>query len=269
MSNYVSQSVRVFWSSAVLAKRALFNWLNPGLWLMQLLTMSLFQIAFFVFVCKYAGNDSDAQIAYVAIGNAISSVAYVAVFAVCNITGEEKQQGTLAPVLVTPANRFSVFVGRAMFQVFNGTLTVFISLFYAWAVFGVDFSIVNWSALITVVIVTSLTMCGLGLLLSSVGLYLRTSMVIANIFLFIGLLFSGVNFAVSELPGPLQPVSYIFPLTYATDAARDAIQGSSILDVGDLLAYELITGTAALLLGFAIFRWFEKLSRETGTMEKF
>ena len=66
----------------------------------------------------------------------------------------------------------ALFVGRAMFQVLNGIATVFIALFYAWAVFGVDFSMTNWPALITVVVLTSLTTVGFGLMLSSLGLYL-------------------------------------------------------------------------------------------------
>ncbi|QLH75274.1 MAG: ABC transporter permease [Methanomassiliicoccales archaeon] len=269
MSSYIFQSARVFWSSAVLAKRALFAWLNPGLWIMQMFFMSIFQIAFFVYIVKYAGGSSDINVSYVAVGNAISSVSYVAIFSVCNITGEEKQQGTLAPVLATPANRMALFIGRAMFQVLNGMATVFIALFYAWAIFDVDFSATNWPALVAVVVVTSLTMTCLGLLLSSIGLYLRTSLIIANIFLFIGLLFSGVNFPVSYLPDMIEPLAYLFPLTYSTDAARAAVAGSSLLEIGDLMSYMLISGAAALLLGYVIFRFFERLSRTKGTMDRF
>ncbi len=43
-----SEAVRVFWSSAVLAKNALFHWLSPPMWIMQLFVISLFQIALFV-----------------------------------------------------------------------------------------------------------------------------------------------------------------------------------------------------------------------------
>jgi ABC-2 type transport system permease protein len=268
MFQNIAQGTRVFISSAVLAKRALFSWLNPALWIMQLFFMSLFQMAFFVYIVKYAGGE-EIGIAYVAVGNAISSVAYVAIFSVCNITGEEKQEGTLTPVLASPANRLPLFVGRAMFQVLNGIATVFIALFYAWAVFGVDFSGTNWSSLITVVVLTSLTMVGFGLMLSSLGLYLRTSMVIANIFLFIGLLFSGVNFPVSYLPEWLQPLAYAFPLTYGTEAAREAVVGTSLVGMADLLISQMIVGTIALLIGYGIFAVFENLSRRLGTMDKF
>ena len=59
---------------------------------MQLFGMALFQIAFFVYVAMFV-NNAEVTIEYAAIGNALQSTAYVSVFAVCNITGEEKNQG--------------------------------------------------------------------------------------------------------------------------------------------------------------------------------
>jgi ABC-2 type transport system permease protein len=219
-------------------------------------------------VVQYVQGTPE-MVAYVAIGNALSSIAYVTVFSVCNIANEEKQQGTLQPVLVTPANRMAVFVGRGMFQVLNGILTVFIALGYAAFVFGVDFSATNWPALIVVVAMTALSMTAFGLMLSSVGMYLRTSMVIANIFLFLGLLVSGVNFPVSKLPEWLQVVAYAIPLTYGTDAARAAVAGASITDIGNSLLDMAISGLVLVFIGYLIFKFFEWLSRRKGTMEQY
>ena len=268
MAEYAPNPVRVFWSSAVLAKRALFAWLSPGLWMMQLFTMSLFSIAFFVYVATYVDNP-EVSVAFVAVGNALQSVAYVSIFAVCNITGEEKSQGTLQAILVSPANRLSIFVGRAMFQIVNGLATVAIAFFYAAFLFGVDFSSANLLTLAAVVLVTTFAMTGFGLMLSSLGMYLRTSMVIANIFLFIGLLFSGVNFPVSRLPEWLQPIAYAIPLTYGTDAARAAVNGASVWEVGSLLFNMTVVGIVLVFVGYLIFRFFEWLSRRNGTMEQY
>jgi ABC-2 type transport system permease protein len=115
---------------------------------------------------------------------------------------------------------------------------------------------------------TTFAMTGFGLMLSSIGMYLRTSMVIANIFLFIGLLFNGVNFPVSFLPEFLQPISYVMPMTYGTEAARAAVSGASIMDVSSLLAIEALIGIVAVLLGYAMLRIFEHLARSKGTMER-
>jgi ABC-2 type transport system permease protein len=264
----VFQSARVFWSSAVIAKKALFAWLSPGLWLMQLFTMSLFQMAFFVYISMYVGNP-QATVTYVAVGNAIQSIAYVAIFAVTNVTTEEKEAGTLPGILVTPANRFALFVGRAMFQVLNSIATVVIALFYAAVLFGVDFSGANMLTLAVVIVVTAFATVGFGLMLSSLGFYLRTSMVVANVFLFIGLLFCGVNFPVTMLPEFLQPVSYVFPITYATDAARMAVEGASLGAVSGLLGAELIVMATAILIGYVMMMAFEVIARRKGTLEMF
>jgi len=268
MTEYINNPLRVFWSSAVLAKRALFAWLNPAMWLTQLFFMSLFQMAFFVYVATFV-NNSEVSVEYVAIGNALQSLAYVSVFAVCNITGEEKNQGTIENLLVSPANRFSVFVGRAMFQVANGLATVVIAFFYAAFIFNVDFSQANLLGLALVILVTTFAMTGFGLMLSSLGLFLRTSMIIANVFLFIGLLVCGVNFPISYLPWYLQPLSYAIPMTYGTDAARMAVTGSTLGDISGLLGQEILVGVVVMVLGYVMFRMFERLARHKGTLDRF
>lgn len=270
MNANLSQSARVFWSSAVIAKKALFSWLSPSLWAMQLFTMSLFQIALFWYIASYVNNTAEA-LQYVVVGNAMQSIAYVAVFAVTNITGEEKEAGTLPGILATPANRFAMFVGKAMFQVLNSMATVAIAFFYAVVLFGLDFSQVNLLTLAVVIAVTSFATVGFGLMLSSLGFYLRTSMIVANIFLFIGLLFCGVNFPVTDLPEYLQPISYAIPMTYGTDAARAAVEGAGVLDseVAGLLCNELIVAGAAILIGYFMMIAFERIARKKGTLEMF
>jgi ABC-2 type transport system permease protein len=106
-------------------------------------------------------------------------------------------------------------------------------------------------------------------MLSSVGLYLRTSMIIANIFPFIGLLFCGVNFPVSYLPGYLQPTSYGIPMTFGTDAARAAVDGTSLVGISGTIGLELLVGMVALFLGYLLFTLFEDLSRKRGTMDRY
>jgi len=268
LTDYVSNPFRVFWSSAVLAKRALFAWLNPAMWATQLFGMSLFQIAFFVYVATFV-NNAEVTVEFVAIGNALQSLAIVSIFAVCNITGEEKNQGTIENLLVSPANRFSVFVGRAMFQIVNGIATVVIAFFYAAFIFNVDFSHANLVGLALVILITTFAMTGFGLMLSSLGLFLRTSMIIANVFLFIGLLVCGVNFPVSYLPAYIQPISYAIPMTYGTEAARMAVSGASLGEMSGVLGMEALVGFLVMIAGYLMFRGFEHLARSKGTLDRF
>lgn len=124
-------------------------------------------------------------------------------------------------------------------------------------------------ALGVVIVMTAFAMTGFGLMLSSIGLYLRTSMIIGNIFLFIGLLFCGVKFPVSYLPGYLQPISYGIPMTYGTDAARAAVDGTSLRGISGTLGLELLVGLMAIFIGYLMFTLFENLSRNRGTMDRY
>jgi ABC-2 type transport system permease protein len=260
--------LRIFVSSAIFAFKALFSWLRPEMWLTQLLVLPLFQMAFFVYVARFV-NPTITNVAFIAVGNAMQVASFSSIFAVCNLTSEEKWQGTLTPLIATPANRFALFFGRALFQIFNGIATIAVGFFYANSLFGVDMSRTDFLALTLVILVTSLTMTGFGLMLGSVGLFMRTAMIIANIFLFIGLLICGVNFPVSDLPIWLQPVSYAIPMTYGTMAARAAVQGASILNLTPVLLQEIAVGIGSILVGYILFIWFEVLARRKGTLEEY
>lgn len=260
--------LRIFTSSAVFAFKALFSWLRPSLWLTQVLVLPLFQIAFFVYLAHFV-QPGTASVAYIAVGNAMQISAFSSIFAVCNLTSEEKWQGTLTPLLSTPADRFPLFLGRAVFQIFNGAVTVAVGFAYATFVFGVDLSAANFLSLAVVILLTSVAMTGFGLMLGSLGLYLRTAMIIANVFLFIGLLLCGVNFPVSALPPWLQPLSYAIPMTYGTTAAREAVAGASLLDLAPILLQEIAAGIGSILVGYGLFRGFERLARRRGRLEEF
>jgi ABC-2 type transport system permease protein len=118
-----------------------------------------------------------------------------------------------------------------------------------------------------VVVLTAFTMAGFGLLIGGFCFFFRNPMVFANIFTFCLLIFCGVNFPVTSLPSVIQPVSYIFPLTYGLTAARNAIVGQDLIQIGPILAIQLVVGVASMLIGYVLFRSFENNARKTGKME--
>jgi ABC-2 type transport system permease protein len=267
-SQYEWPPLRIFLSSATFAFKALFSWLRPEMWLMQVLTLPLFEMAFFVYLARFVA-PATSNITFIAVGNAMQVASFSSIFAVCNLTSEEKWQGTLVPLMATPASRFPLFLGRAMFQILNGMAAIAVGFVYATFVFGVDMSRADFLALAVVILITSLTMTGFGLMLGSVGLFMRTAMIIANVFLFAGQLLCGVNFPVSVLPFWLQPVSYVIPMTYGTTAARAAVQGSGLIQLGSVLLEEIGVGGASILVGYLLFIGFEALAIRRGTLEEY
>jgi len=228
--------------------------------------LGLSQMAFFVFVGQSISKDPNLT-HYIAIGNALQTVSWNTVFSVINITNHDKWDGTLPLLLATPASRLPIFIGRAMLHVLDGMLSVAIAFVFAAFVFGVNFGNADLLALTIAVVLTAFTMTGFGLLIGGFSFYFRDPMILANIFTFILLIFCGVNFPVRELPLPLQPISYAFPLTYGVNATREAIDGKSLIGISPWLGLELIVGLASIIIGYIFFRSFERVARKTGRIE--
>jgi ABC-2 type transport system permease protein len=261
-------ALRVFRGAFFFGRKGLIVWDTWEMWVMQIVITPIAQIGFFALLSIYLRYPSSVT-QFIVIGNAIQSMSFAAVFAVANITSQDKWQGTLPSTMVTPANRLALFIGRAWFQVLLSALIAAAGLLYAATIFGVSFAAADYAGVAVTVLLTSVAMTGFGLLISAVGLYLRTAMIVANIFLFVTLLLSGVNFPVSVLPAWLQPVSWTIPLTYGTQAARMAIAGSSFTALLPTLGWEALDGLLVMVVGYALFTGFENLSRRTGRFEEY
>jgi len=263
---------RNFWTNAVMAPRTSLGFMRVDFVLGTVFVIPLTQMVFFAFVVQLsaAGAPSAASsIAFTAVGNAVATVTYSSVFSVCQTTDSEKQQGTMEHLLVSPANRIALYFGRGLIPILISLATVTVGLVYASVFFGVVIPTSTFPALAVSVVLTAFAMVGFGLLLGGVALYLRTSIILGNIFLFIGLLLSGVNFPANQLPLPLQYIGDGFPLTWGLVSIRAAIGGASL---GTLSLDWLAVGLCAIFaFGSAIGLWevFERRAISTGAIARF
>ncbi len=264
----ISLFFRVFKGSVQFGRKGTIMWDSYEMWIMQIFVLPPAQMAFFFFLATFVAHSS-AEAQFTVIGNAVQSMSFAAVFSVANITSQDKWQGTLQNLIVTPANRMALFVGRASFQILMSAVITAAAFVYADFVFGVSFAQTNFVSLAIAIVLTSATMISFGLLISSVGLYMRTAMIVANVFLFLTMLVSGVNFPISNLPVWLQPVGWAIPMTYGVEAARQAITGSSVVSLLPLYLEELVDGIAVLFIGYFLLKGFEHLARSSGRLEEF
>jgi ABC-2 type transport system permease protein len=267
-SKKVSLFFRVFTGSVLFGRKGTILWDSWEMWIMQIFITPMAEMAFF-YLLAISVYHSSVEAQYTVIGNAVQSMSFAAVFAVANITSQDKWQGTLQSLIVTPANRMALFIGRAAFQIFMSAVIVVAAFLYADFVFGISFAHADFAALGITIVLTSVMMISFGLLISSIGLFMRTAMIVANIFLFLTMLVSGVNFPVSTLPVWLQPVSWAIPMTYGVMAARGAIQGASVFSLSTIFLEEFIDGVAVLFLGYLLMKGFEGLARKTGRLEEY
>jgi len=214
---------------------------------------------------KFGTSGEPAE--FYIIGNAIQITALSGIFGVTFSLAGDRWNGTLPYLFGTPANRMTMFLGRAMIHVVDGIFGVLIGFTWGVTLLGLDLSNTDPLALLLVIAVTTFSTSGLGLLLGSLSLVTRNVMFINNTAYFLLLVFSGSNIAIDRLPTALQSISNVLPLTRGIASARAIIGGASFQDVRPAMLEEIGIGVIYITCGYVLFRWIEVLAKRRGTLE--
>lgn len=257
-------SLRVFAIGGLTSYRALFYWLTPWIYVPSLLVAPIFQILLFVYIGRNAGLESDE---FYVIGNALQYAAIPCVFAMGFAIGGERYQKTLGPILVSPAARLPLFLGRAVPVMLNGAFVAAFSLVVGGLLLGIEVPVSAFAPLALVILVSAVSCTGLGLINGALGLRVRETAVLANIIFGLLLIFTGANVPLDELPGWMRAISDVTPLTHGIQAARSLADGAGLGAVDHLIARELLVGFAYGLVGYGLIRFFERQSRIHATLE--
>jgi ABC-2 type transport system permease protein len=257
-------NVRVFFVGGLISYRALFNWLNPWIFIPTLVVTPIFQVLFFAYLGRAAGLESDR---FYVIGNALQLAALPGLFAMAfTITGERYSQ-TLAPLLATPANRAAVFLGRALPVTANAAFICVLAFVGGAVLLHVHVPSSSLAPLAVVIVTTALSCTGFGFLGGAIGLRIRDSIVLINLLDAVLLVFCGVNIPLDTLPSWMSATAQGLPVTHGLEAARRVADGAALGDVGGLVVAELGVGGAYAAAGYALLRYLEHESRRLGTLE--
>lgn len=199
------------------------------------------------------GNTVDMQnISYQSFvfpGIMIMSMLFTAVFYGLYIIWDRKLD-FLKEVLVAPASRSSIFLGKALGGMTN-TLVQAAVLLVIGAFFILPISILQLAYLIPLLVLIAFSMVNLGLIIGSnlrseEGFGLASNVVIWPLFFF-----SGALFSVENLPPILKDITALDPITYAVDALRTVLLGSGAFplstDIGVLMAFAAVTGVLGII----------------------
>ncbi len=259
------RALRVFFVGGLISYRALFGFLSLWIFVPTLVLTPIFQILLFAYIGRAAGTQSDA---FYVIGNAIQYSSVPCLFAMTQTIADERFWQTLGPILISPAGRLPVFLGRAVPVIANGLFVAAFSLFAGGLILGVSFDAAVWERLGPVLLVGAFSCTGLGLVNAAIGLRVRETAVLSNVFVGLLLIFCGANVALSSLPGWMAGIGRALPLTHAIQAARAVASGSSLGSVSGLLGREAAIGAAYAVAGTLLLRWFELQSRRHATLER-
>jgi ABC-2 type transport system permease protein len=259
-------SLRVLFVGGLTSYRALFNWISPWVFVPQVLGYPIFEILFFAYLGRYAGVQSDQ---FFLIGNAFLAIAVTGMFGMGHAVAGERRSQTLASLLASPANRFALFLGRALPSIVTGVFVAGISFGVCSLILGVHTPASALGGIALCALVASFGCTALGLCLGALGLRGRNVSLFADSIGACLLLVSGANVPLERLPGWIQAISSGLPLTRGIEAARDVANGASLGDVSHLLEGEAAVGALYLVVGFSMLRLFEYEGRRTATLETF
>lgn len=258
-------SLRIFLIGGLTSYRAMFNWLSPWILVPSLIVSPLCQILLFAYIGRAAGVGDDE---FYVIGNALNYAVIPCLFAMGATISGEREAHTLGIVLVTPARRIPLFLGRAVPVIANGWGVAMVGILGGSLLLDVDVPWSAWPSVLAVVMVTSFSCTGLGLAMGAVALRVREAAFLGNIVFITLLVFCGVNVAVADLPAWMAAVAEWLPLTHGIAAAREVADGVPLSSVGGLLAREAGLGAAYTVLGLGLLRYFEWESRRSATLER-
>jgi len=156
----------------------------------------------------------------------------------------DRQFGFLKEIMVTPASRISIVLGRiaggATTSIIQALLMMFLAVLLGFTLPGLPAIVLATGIMLLI----SVIFISIGLILSSVMKDIHGFNTMINFIVFPLFLLSGALFPVSNLPPPIRVFSYLDPLTYGVDALRGILIGYSVIpvsiDAAILLALSIV-----------------------------
>lgn len=258
-------SLRVFFVGGLISYRALFGWLTPAVYIPALILTPIFQILLFAYIGRAAESQGDE---FYVIGNAIQYASVPCIFVMSQTIADERFFQTLGPILISPASRVPLFLGRALPVILNALFVAAFALFAGGLILSITFSASSWIRLVPVLTVAMFSCTGLGLITGAIGLRIRETSVLSNVLVGLLLIFCGANVALASLPHWMAEIGRALPLTHAIAAARAVTNGASLGQVQGLLGKEAALGVVYTIAGFGLIRFMEWQSRMHATLER-
>ncbi len=117
-----------------------------------------------------------------------------------------------------------------------------------------------------------LSSVGYSLILGGLTLLFKRLEILKELFQLVVLIFGGVFISLDRLPGWMAAIARFLPLTPGIEALRKTLlDGVSLVSLATDGTLVWLVGTAAayLVLGIAIFRWCERITKRRGTLGQY
>ena len=184
-------------------------------------------------------------LAYFFPGAVIMIVLFTAIFTMMSVI-EDRREGFLLSVLVSPASRSAIVLGKVLGGATLATVQGLALLIFA-PLIGAHMNLAAWGIALLAIFLVSFALTALGFIIAWRLDSTQAFHAIINLFLIPLWLISGALFPIGGASGWMRALMLANPLTYGVEALRMAVFSLAANDTGVSLVFSL-----ALLGGFAV-----------------
>ncbi|MFZ5515246.1 MAG: ABC transporter permease [Candidatus Zhuqueibacterota bacterium] len=214
-------------------------------------------------------GDPD-KILYLIIGSLLWGFLSILFHDVAEAVAWERWEGTIEYTFMAPIYRLTYLLGQCTFAVLYAIFRSILIMALVAIFFKISFAQANIPATFVVLLISSFSFLGMGLIGAVMPLLSPEKGAQAtHIFQAIILLISGVYYEVSVLPEWLRPLSMISPGTYTLRAIRKSmLENASIADLAGDIAILIGIGLFLIPFGLWVFSRAEVYAKRTGKLKR-
>jgi ABC-2 type transport system permease protein len=182
----------------------------------------------------------------------------------------ERWEGTLEYTFMAPIRRYTQLIGSTLFAVAYGLIQMVIILGVLILFFELHFDGANFTTAAIFMLLGSVSFIGVGMMAAILPLlYVERGDQMVFVIQSVILLFSGVYYSTSILPGWMQFVSQFSPGTYVLDGVREGlIRGTPITSLLHDVWPLVVMGAVLIPLGVYVFGRAEAYAKRTDKLKR-
>jgi len=255
------------------------NWTDPLLFFIYSLAKPLGGVLILVFMyVVVAQGGRGAMLGFFVVGTALWPFVVRGVMGIAwGLISDREHWKTLRYIYISPIPYRAYLVGRSLAQATSALAPAVITLIFGRCVLGVPIHLdtVNVQDAITAMTVGIVGIVALGLVVVSAAMLISGEAWRMPEAIGAGLyLVTGAIFPITALPGTLQSLAQIFPLTWWLEAMRRGLLGPQTVTsfpwAGDaqVLLYEILVTAAWVVVATLIFGLADRRARQLGVLDQ-
>lgn len=214
------------------------------------------------------GPAGKEYVAFVLGGLAFTDLIMQGLYAMPQALRDYQKSGTLEPILLAPTSALTITLASALFRIVLALGRVVTYLVFGFVVLGL-WPELNVVTITLVALAALLSFMALGVLSSAFIIVYKQGDPILVAYGALTALISGIFFPLDVLPGWIQSLSLLLPLSHALAGIRAGLDGAAPTAVGGSIGILLGIAALTLPLSVVVFGWAVDHARREGSLGQY